>query len=72
MGDSKAKRLRSYRELFDLALPKSVVDEIRLCTNKEWIIGSEKFKNQIQYVLGKKVSDRQWGGDRKSDRFHEF
>ena len=70
LGECKASRLLAYRSLFDVALPSSVVDDIRLCTNKEWIIGNEKFKSQIQDALGRKVNDRQWGGDRKSDRFH--
>ena len=69
-GTAKIDRLQAYRSLFGNALSKQLVDEIRLCTNKGWVIGDEKFKRQIEMALGSKIN-RQWGGDRKSSDFRE-
>jgi len=69
LGTTRAKRLLAYRELFDVDLPSSVLEEIRLCSAKEGVIGSEKFKLQIERVVGVKVHDRKWGGDRRSEQY---
>lgn len=68
LGPTYASRVLAYRDLFALELPASLVEEIRLCTNKEWVIGRTEFIAQIEVALGRKVYGRQWGGDRKSSR----
>ena len=69
LGKTKAQRLLQYRFLFDVALPNKIVDEIRLCTNKGWIIGNEKFRQQIEYAFGRKINGETRGGDRRSISF---
>ncbi|VUD50954.1 hypothetical protein TDB9533_01324 [Thalassocella blandensis] len=69
LGDTESSRLVNYRSLFDSEITKNSVDEIRKYSNKEWIIGSEKFKRQIESAKGRKVNDVNWGGDRKSKQF---
>lgn len=69
LGKTKSARLQGYRQLFDIALPSSLMDEIRLCSNKEWVVGNDRFKKQIEAACGHKVNGRQWGGDRKSKSY---
>jgi putative transposase len=69
LGKTKASRLVAYRALFDKAMPVSVIQEIRLCANKEWALGDDRFKEQIEKVIRRKVCDKTWGGDRRSKEF---
>ncbi len=68
LAPTRAARVLTYRKLFDRELPLSLMQEIRLCTNKEWVIGRPDFVAQIESALGRKINYRQWGGDRKSAR----
>ena len=69
LGDTKASRLLAYRKLFDVDFTVSLLDEIRVSLNKEWALGDSRFTEEIEAVLGRKVKDRKWGGDRKSELF---
>lgn len=71
LAKTKAARIRAYRQLFGNELSTEHLDEIRLCTNKGWVIGDEKFKQEIELVLNRKVSNLEWGGDRKSELFKD-
>jgi putative transposase len=65
LGATPSSRLLAYRQLFESQLPASLLDEIRLCTNKEWVVGRSDFIMQIEAAVGRKVYERQWGGDRR-------
>ena len=69
LGQTAACRMLVYREIVRKGLCHSEIDEIRLCANKEWVIGSEKFKQQIAEANDRRVTRSEWGGDRKSKRF---
>ena len=66
LGATPSSRLLAYRQLFESQLPVPLLDEIRLCTNKEWVVGRSDFIKQIEAAVGRKVYQRQWGGDRRS------
>ena len=68
LGGTPSARVIAYRNLFVQATSASLIEEIRLCTNKEWVIGKKEFIDQIEEALGRKVYLRQWGGDRKSGK----
>ena len=36
------------------------IEEIRLCANKEWVVGRQDFIQQIEAALGQKVYQWQW------------
>lgn len=40
-----------YRKLFADVIPADTLDQIRECTNKSWVLGSSKFKAQIESEL---------------------
>ena len=43
--------------------------DIRDSVNKGWVLGSDRFKKQIEEKTGLKVSPAKRGGDRKSEAY---
>ncbi len=69
LGDTRASRLLWYRHIFSSEFMVSLLDEIRISINKEWALGDSRFTEEIETMLGRKVKNRSWGGDRKSESF---
>lgn len=69
LSNTKAGRLLAYRELFERRIPPSLIQEIRLCANKEWVLGDKTFNEQIERAIGRTINNDGWGGDRKSKNF---
>lgn len=63
------ERQSAYRTLFKSRLSDAILNEIRSATNKAWVLGNDRFKEQIEVQLGRQVSPKPRGGDRKSKRF---
>ena len=47
LGNSKLKRLKNYRALFEQELDRNLISDIRYATNKGLILGNEKFKAEV-------------------------
>ena len=58
LGRSIQKRQAAYRELFRYELDPGLVDEIRSATNGGYVLGSERFQQEIATMLGR----RTWRG----------
>lgn len=71
LAATESARLLTYRQMVEAGLPNTEIDEISICTNKEWVIGSEKFKAQIALENDRRARRSQWGGDRKSKEYRE-
>lgn len=69
LGNTRVDRVQAYRTYFENQLPSELLEDIRLCTNKGWVIGDEKFRTEIEAALQRKVHGSKWGGDRKSITF---
>jgi putative transposase len=69
LGETNSARILNYRKRFPTNLPDEIVEEIRLCTNKGWVIGNDKFRREMEEALGRKIHGNTSGGDRKSKRF---
>lgn len=69
LGQTRSARILHYRALFRQELPLSLVQEIRFCINKDWLVGNKYFQKQIEEVCKRKINRREWGGDRKSEGF---
>ena len=54
LGQSSPERRRAYRGLFRDPLPDAVVEAIRDATNKNWALGSAKFKQRIEALSGRR------------------
>lgn len=63
-------RQKSYRDLFRSKLSGLTLDEIRESTNKAWVLGSSRFKRQIEKSLNRRIAPLPKGGDRKSAKYH--
>lgn len=48
------ERQRCYRELFNLVLEETVIAEIRHAVNTGFVLGTEKFKRQVEQLTGKR------------------
>lgn len=66
LGIHEIARQMAYRELFETTISNSKLKEIRLASNQQWVLGSKRFKKDIERKLQRRVSPSPRGGDRKS------
>ena len=52
---------RVCRALFRIALSGADIDLIRETTNKNWVLGNERFKRQIEELAGRRASPARRG-----------
>ena len=69
LGNTTRERQRAYQALFKHLIPNDKLNEIRNATNKGWVLGDQRFKQQIEQQLGQALPPFQRGGDRKSNKF---
>jgi putative transposase len=62
---------RLKAELFEARLDKESLENIRTSTNKGWVLGSERFKEQIEQQVKRRVKPLTHGGDRCSKSFKQ-
>jgi putative transposase len=62
-------RQKRYTALFDKMIPDSTLEEIRHSINRAWVLGDERFKQQIEKQTGRRASPLTRGGDRKSEGY---
>ncbi len=55
LGLTKETRQTRYRELFQYKLEPGLVDEIREATNGNYVLGNDRFKEEISKALGRRV-----------------
>lgn len=60
-----------YKGLYAQQIPAYTIKEIRDATNKAWVLGCEKFKQQVEVQTGRRASPQMRGGDRKSEKYKE-
>jgi putative transposase len=69
LGETASKRQVAYRALFDYGIDDLTLEEIRDATNKAWVLGENRFKQQIEQQAGRRASPLPKGGDRKSKSY---
>jgi putative transposase len=69
LGRQPEERQVAYRALFRAHVSDRQLDEIREAANKEWVLGSEYFKEKISRQLQRQVAPLPRGGDRKSQEY---
>lgn len=67
LGRSEQERQAAYRQLFRAQLPGTDVEAIREATNKNWALGSERFKQRIEALSGRRSARLRMG---RPSRFH--
>ena len=69
LGINKEARKQAYKYLFTHHIPELTLQEIRDATNKAWVLGENRFKQQIEQQTGRRAVPLARGGDRKSKSF---
>ncbi len=55
LGRTVEEKQKCYRELFRYDLDLGVIDEIRATTNGNFALGNDRFKREIEEILGRRV-----------------
>jgi len=71
LGTTDEERQASYRALFKAHVSQATLEEIRMATNKAWVLGSDYFKDLIEKQLNRQAKPKDKGGDRKSKKYRE-
>ena len=71
LGKDTVERCKKYKALFEHHISEKVIDDIREATNKAWVLGNDKFKDQIENLSKRQCSPKPKGGDRKSKAYRE-
>lgn len=71
LGKTDEERQKNYRGLFRGRMAERDLVAIRDATNKSWVLGSDRFKSQIEIKTGRPTSSLGHGGDRKSTIFKD-
>jgi putative transposase len=69
LGSNDLERKNAYRALFEHDIDELTLAEIRDATHKAWVLGNNRFKQQIEVQAGRRASPLPNGGDRKSKAF---
>jgi putative transposase len=56
LGETAAERRRRYRALFRSDMDDKLLEQIRSATNGNYVLGAERFAEQIAQTLGRRVS----------------
>lgn len=71
LASDASARQSAYRSLFDAPYDAAEISQIRNLTNREWVLGSDRFKKQIQKKLNRRIEPLPRGGDRKSRAYRD-
>jgi len=71
LGRSPAARCLAYRALFERHIDSQDLLAIREATEAGVVLGTDRFKEQIEETLQRQVDRIPHGGDRKSETFRE-
>jgi len=62
-------RQAAYRDLFRAHIDEKTLVEIRHATQKGWILGNDRFKDEIEHLVQRRTRPLPRGGDRRSIEF---
>ncbi len=71
LGKDATIRQSAYRALFEHRIPERTMDEIRVATNKAWVLGHARFLQQIEDLTQRQAQPKPRGGDRRSKKIKE-
>ena len=69
LGASESERCGAYRALFGGHIDTLVLHKIRDSTNRNIVLGNERFRDEIEAQLNRRVRRYSHGGDRRSEQF---
>ncbi len=65
LGVNDLERQSAYRQLFRLTIGKSDIDALREATNKGWVLGSDRFRKEIERLSGRRSVAKTRGRPKK-------
>lgn len=65
LGGDQASRCYAYRELFRFELIEKDIHEIRESLNYNYPLGNDRFKDEVEYYLGRSIGKRRAGRPKK-------
>ena len=71
LGTKEESRRANYTSLFDTRIPAATLEEIRIATNKAWVLGDDRFRQRIESVVNRQTAPKPRGGDRKSRGYRD-
>ena len=71
LGPDVMQRCAAYRALFDAQTDPADLQAIRSATETGAILGNDRFKENIEMTLKRRIERWPHGGDRKSDVFRD-
>jgi putative transposase len=71
LGKNHKARCNNYRALFKHHISEAELDDIRETTNKAWVLGNDKFREQIEKLTKRQAAPKSKGGDRKSTNYRK-
>ena len=69
LAKTEKTKQKRYIALFDKMIPDYTLEEIRHSINRAWVLGDERFKQQIKKQTGRRVSPLARGGGRRSKEY---
>jgi putative transposase len=69
LGATEEDRRSFYRELLKVHIGEGGLEEMREATNKAWVMGDDRFKQQIEKMTERQSSPKAKGGDRRSREY---
>ncbi len=67
LGSSETIRQSNYRELFRIDLDPGLIDEIRKVTNGNFVLGNDRFKEEVGRMLNRRVTPGKAGRPAKDN-----
>jgi putative transposase len=55
LGNSKQERLANYRSLFESRVDGDLLTEVRHALNKGLVLGTEKFRSEVETISGQRL-----------------
>jgi len=67
LGRTGKTRQSAYRALFRSHISKAMLEEIRASTNKGWALGSDRFRDEVALLSGRRAKPLPKGRPKKKD-----
>ena len=61
LGGTEVERLAAYRDLFRYQVDAPLLTEVRLALNQGLVLGNERFYNEVEPMLGKRMRSAKAG-----------
>ena len=65
LGANESARQSTYRRLFRAAIGRADLEAIRESTNKGWVLGNDRFREEIERLSGRRTAPNPRGRPRK-------